>query len=315
MKTLKLIILYFTVGLFPFEGASQQILNGGFEEVYQDSTLYPPPYVLRPLYWGFGWYTLGCGYVMGEMTTDSHSGNWAVRLETINCGGPVVPALVSNRSEGPDPVHFIESATQILNARPDQIEFYYKYIPVNEDTAYYSAVLYNYPDSITLSHPLWYTYFDTVGSARGMITGTVENYAHYLSNFEYVTTEIPKYLSVYFSSNHNQGEAFGASVHAHAGTTLWIDDVELIYLSTSSENLLQETEVRIYPNPVADHFQVEVPAKITVQSMQVHDFSGRRVNTLNPQNRFHSMNELPTGMYFLTVHTDEGSVVKKLVKE
>lgn len=207
------------------------------------------------------------------------------------------------------------SATQILNARPDQIEFYYKYMPVNEDTALYSAVLFNYPDSITLSNPLWYTYFDTVGIAHGMITGTVENYTHYLSNFEYVTTEIPKYLKVYFSSNHNQGEAFGANVHAHASTTLWIDDVELIYLNTSSENILQETEVRVYPNPVADHFQVEVPAKITVQSMQVHDFSGRRVNTLNPQNRFHSMNELPTGMYFLTVHTDEGSVVKKLVKE
>src|SRR5690606_7303281 len=121
------------------------------------------------------------------------------------------------------------------------------------------------------------------------------NYTYYLSSFEYVTTEIPKYLKVYFSSNHNQGEAFGADVHAHAGTTLWIDDVELIYLSTSSENILQETEVRIYPNPVSDHFQVEVPANITVQSMQVHDFSGRIVKSLNPQNHLFSLNEVPAG--------------------
>lgn len=294
---------------------AQQILNGGFEEVYQDSTLYPP-YVLRPLYWGFGWSTtMNCYPVIGEMSTDSYSGDWAVKLETINCAGQLFAGQVGDKSEVQNSLHFPEITAQILNARPDQIEFYYKYLPVNGDTAQVSGLLFNYPDSITIWDPDWHTYIDTVGIANGIITGTVENYTQYLFDFEYFTTDIPEYLNVYFSSNHNGSQFFSANAHAHAGTTLWVDDVELIYLSTSSEHILQDSDVRIYPNPVIDNFQVDVPSNISVQSIQVHDFSGRQVITLNPQNRFHTLNDLPAGMYFLTLHTANGNVVKKFIKD
>src|SRR5690554_4291014 len=99
MKTLKIIILLCAVGLFPVEGTSQQILNGGFEQTVSDTTSFYPQGYLRPLNWGFGWYTLGCGGVKGEMTTDSYSGDWAVKLETVNCAGPLVAGMLGNGSE------------------------------------------------------------------------------------------------------------------------------------------------------------------------------------------------------------------------
>lgn len=311
MKTLKIFILLCAIGLLPFEGASQQILNGGFEETYTDS--YGPMDYLRPLNWYFATTAnLMCPTpIRGEMTNDSHTGEWAVKLETLYCGphesGGVGTGQENESSVFPDIAHAVD-------ARPDQVSYYYKFSPANGDTALFSAVLFNYPDSITVWQPDWFLFIDTVGIAQELIIEPENEYVERVVNFEYLSTETPKYIIMYFSTYHNIFN-FYEGEYADPGTTLWIDDIELIYLTTSSENLLQETQVRIYPNPVADHFQVEVPANITVQSMQVHDFSGRHVKTLNPQNQFFSLNELPAGMYFLTVHTDQGSVVKKLVKE
>lgn len=313
---LLVIILICFSGLMDKPVKAQQIVNGGFEEVYLDTVLFPDIVVWKSFYWSFGWTTnLNCYPILGEMTNDSHTGDWAVKLETVSCNYPIVSGIIANDSEMGDSIPFPGFPAQNINARPDQIAFHHKYIPVNGDTATFGAVVFNFPDSITMWNPYWFTYIDTVGVAQGVITETNEDYTQYVANFEYTTSEIPQYFSVYFSSNHNGVEFYEANPPAHVGTTLWVDDVELIYLNTSSQNLLQEVDVQIYPNPIADHFQVEVPTNIAVLSMQVHDFLGRRVKTLNPQNRFHSLTELPTGMYFLTLHTDHGSVVKKLVKE
>ncbi len=40
---------------------------------------------------------------------------------------------------------------------------YYKYNPVNGDTAQISILLYDYPDSVTFMDPEWYTNDDTIG--------------------------------------------------------------------------------------------------------------------------------------------------------
>lgn len=316
MKTiLRYLLMFWIFGLLVPQTQAQQILNGGFEETYFDSSSTYPPGHLRPLNWSIHkvldlfW---ACNYVTGEMTNDSHSGEWAVQIETTTCG-PLHSGGISTTMEIPNSI-FFPDVSHVIDARPDQLSFYFKYNPVGGDTAGFEALLFNYPDSVTLMDPEWFSSIDTVGIATEMIIEPANNYTGYVANFEYFSSETPQYIAVFFTTNHNLGWGFEPDV-AHAGTTLWIDDVELIYLSTSSQHFLQEFQVRVYPNPAAEHVQVEVPQNITLRSMQVHDFSGRHVKTLQPQNCVHSMNDLPAGLYFLTIESEKGSVVKKMVIE
>jgi len=316
LKALKIFLLLCTAGLIPFEGNSQQILNGGFEETISDTSSYYPQGYLRPLYWGFGWYTLGCGYIMGEMTDESHSGNWAIKLETISCAPAVVSSVAATRQEVENSIFLPELSSHIINDRPDQLSFYFKYQPVNGDTARVSALLFNYPDTVFTNQWEidWFEVIDTVAFVQVLLVGSTAQYTQHVVNFEYFSSEVPSYCHVDFFSNHHGGEFYGGQ-HAHPGTTLWIDDVELIYLPTSSEYQLSTPDIRIFPNPVVSHFQMDVPDKTQIQSVVVFDNYGREMRTLNPQDRFHPMNNLAPGIYFVRIETEKGSVVKKLVKE
>src|SRR5690606_21829602 len=116
--------------------AQQQLLNGGFEETDVDSVTYLDDFLI-PIQWRFGWNTnstWGCGPYLGKLTDDSHSGNWAVELATLSCV-PMVSGSIGNGS-GPAHSSFLpEIMAQVINARPDQLSFYYKFNQVGGDSA------------------------------------------------------------------------------------------------------------------------------------------------------------------------------------
>ncbi len=295
---------------------AQQLLNGGFEEIVLDSSLSFFPEHFRPEHWSIS-VTLdpmtGCTEYTGEMTNDSHSGEWAVKLETIYCQGALFPGALATLGD-PDDWNFYTGPAHIIDARPDQISFYHKYQPVGGDTAKYGARLFNFPDSISAWDPEFPSYLEIIGEAEGLIIEPADEYTQLALNIDYFYDEVPKYITVYFTTNHHNFEVLPAAI-AHAGTTLWIDDVELIYLSTSSEETRHQPDVRLYPNPTTDLFRIELEQDVMMESIQMHDFSGRLVKNLNPQEAHFNISDLPAGMYFVTVYTDQGSAVKKLVKE
>ena len=297
-----------------FLSAQQQLINGGFEETYVDSVTYLDDYLI-PSQWRFGWNTMGtsgCGPYLGKLTNDSHSGNWAVEMETLDCV-PLVSGSVGNGS-GPAHSSFLpEIMAQVINARPDQLSFYYKFNPVGGDSARFSALLFNYPDSLYTNEPGWFDAIDTVAYIHGTISDSTDQYLQKMANFDYWSDDLPQYFHVFFSSSNNGSETFFPP--AHAGTTLWVDDVELIYFTTSSENQLSAFDIQIFPNPVMHQFQIDAPGNFQPQSIVVFDNVGRVVRTMNPQDRFHSMNNLASGIFFLHIETEAGSVVKKLVKD
>jgi len=310
LKALKIFLLLFTAGLIPFEGNSQQILNGGFEEIYYPSVSNPD--MEFPASWQFS-YAIPCGVHLGSLTNNSHSGDWAAKLETMTCFSHMffqnlITILETTGNHVPIPGHPV-------NDIPSQLSFFYKFQPVGGDTAACTVLLYNLPDSIPFwDHPMLYA--DTVGFSEVYFTDQITEYTEMLIDLEYFMAEPFQYIMIAFSSyTRTIGNNEVLPQQAHAGTTLWIDDVELIYLPTSSENQLPTPDIQIFPNPVFGHFQMDVPDKTNIQSVVVFDNYGRVVRTLNPQDRFHPMNNLAPGIYFVRIETENGSVVKKLVKE
>lgn len=73
----------------------------------------------------------------------------------------------------------------------------------------------------------------------------------------------------------------------------------------------------VYPNPAKDFITVENDSN-SINAIQISDFNGRIVKTVNGTNETSlelNISDLSSGVYLLNVTTSEGSTVKKIVKQ
>ncbi len=89
-------------------------------------------------------------------------------------------------------------------------------------------------------------------------------------------------------------------------------------LMTSTEELLDENriEVKVSPNPAPDFVLVQTPDANPIQSLEVYDFNGKRVQWRhNVDNNFVRIdrNGLPSGLYMIKLKFEEGVIAKKVV--
>ncbi len=80
---------------------------------------------------------------------------------------------------------------------------------------------------------------------------------------------------------------------------------------TNTEDELLSQKFSIYPNPVSDFLTIS--SKHSIEEVQLFDISGKKVRAIkNPASKISTSN-LSTGMYLLTIFTNEGVVSKKIV--
>jgi hypothetical protein len=85
----------------------------------------------------------------------------------------------------------------------------------------------------------------------------------------------------------------------------------------SSENSFATANFSIYPNPATDVVNINA-GNLVINSIQVTDLNGRVINTINvnaSSTAQVSVADLMTGIYFLTVNTDQGVGTSKIVKK
>ena len=76
---------------------------------------------------------------------------------------------------------------------------------------------------------------------------------------------------------------------------------------------LAETNVSVYPNPVADVLNISYNGEI--RYVEVYDLVGRMVKHISGDVNQISTNEMETGIYVVRVATENGVHVQKIVKE
>jgi hypothetical protein len=72
----------------------------------------------------------------------------------------------------------------------------------------------------------------------------------------------------------------------------------------------------LYPNPTTNNFMIQAKNQL-IDSVQVNDINGRIVKSINlsgVSNTSVDISDLKTGMYFVAVHTDNGSGTTKFIK-
>src|SRR5690606_13123171 len=74
-------------------------------------------------------------------------------------------------------------------------------------------------------------------------------------------------------------------------------------------------QVSLFPNPVSDKLEIQVPASIELKSVAVYDLMGKRFDFNPGTHKVLDFSKIATGVYILEIETNMGNLTKKLIKK
>lgn len=85
--------------------------------------------------------------------------------------------------------------------------------------------------------------------------------------------------------------------------------------STALENIKQ-LDIELYPNPAKDKLFIKNGAETKLSTYTITDISGRQLTNkpINNVEKYISLTHLQTGVYFITLHGENGILTKKIIK-
>lgn len=75
------------------------------------------------------------------------------------------------------------------------------------------------------------------------------------------------------------------------------------------------SQVSLYPNPVNNLLNVTVPSSIQIEGATMYDILGKGTQVEVSANNTINTSSLASGVYLLTINTNEGNITKKVVKQ
>jgi hypothetical protein len=187
--------------------------------------------------------------------------------------------------------------------RPEYIQFYSKYTPVGNDTAFVSVFLFKRNAGASQR--------DTIATAYYKEFETSSAFSFHTLNLNYKTPLIPanpatdSLLIIVGSSQRT---------NAKIGSTFYIDGVDDNWTGISKK--FNNSSDFISPNPAADYFTWTNLAK-GVSRVELYDISGKLVFTENIQKDIVSIStaQLKNGIYFAKAYTLNSELVslKKVI--
>ena len=118
--------------------------------------------------------------------------------------------------------------------------------------------------------------------------------------------------------NVSNGEFFTESVGFTVDHILFDPESHLISrnntvtLSVPEEFML--SAIQLYPNPVTNNLNIKIPSGITVESVEVFNTIGQLIASPSAHLSI-PFQELSKGMYFVQIKTNQGTVIKKVLKK
>lgn len=272
MKKLYILILSFMAASAM---GQTQIPGAGFNNWTPNSTntYYEPA--------GDWWTTLNTLVSLGapvtvSPTTDAHSGEYAAKLETKLWGSFLISGLLASGN-------FVMVEPYIQNGRPytetpSKFTGWYKYSPVNGDSAGIGAILTKYNTGTGQK--------DTLATAIKAITNEAQAYTQFEIDFDYKMTGMdPDTIIIVFTSSGD-----GANFLGEVGSTLIIDDILLEYPSGLQESLSPEFTIHAFPSPAAEQLSLEFnndhPEKLMCY---IYSIDGRFMQSFSPSGKTHQL--------------------------
>lgn len=302
MKILSTLILV----LFSFfvSQAQTQIPNGDFESLLQDGSLsnWGNVYLMSV------WIDDSTGVFHGDSliydgpfyapTTDAYSGSGALELRNaynFTTGNGIVGAA----GVGSDSVFSSWSSLQMIfeQIQPTELNFYFKHIAINNDTAIARLVLYNQSGY-------------EVGSAVSYMIGNVTAYTYSSTPVIYTSVDSVYAYSLQFFNYHSDSSG---PIQCSLGSRTFIDDVTFGF-STGISDVIRGSSFSIYPIPALNEIKI-IQMKAQESEYQILDIAGRMIQNgqLSDEKIIRFENKLASGIYTLILKNATNTFQKKFV--
>jgi hypothetical protein len=90
--------------------------------------------------------------------------------------------------------------------------------------------------------------------------------------------------------------------------------IKLNQLTVSIEENTMLINTSLYPNPTTNQITI-VNDQITIKRINIIDSTGKKLKTISVKNNSINITSLPSGIYFIQLITEEGTIIKKFVKQ
>lgn len=174
------------------------------------------------------------------------------------------------------------------SARPTQYSGYYKYDGSVGDSLIVSVGGNGDTSTIALLPP-------------------ATNWTPFSVAINYNTVNVPDTFTVLFNLTNNGATSINA----------WLDDLCFGNLPTGINESSSNNNITIYPNPVKDQLTINAENE-KIKSIEIMDVTGKIIPIANgiTQNTITiNVADLPKGLYFLQIQTENGVGVKRFIKK
>jgi hypothetical protein len=234
-------------------------------------------------------------------SNNPHSGQYSLRMETVSFGNLLlVPGIYASipkdyvdqfiDTEGFEILSFFES-------KPKKLTGYYKYAPVNNDSAAIEIELLNY--DVRTAYALWKE------------KNTVSEWTRFEIPINYVNEWFDVTdLKLIFASSAGYNFANLMDCKGQIGSKFWIDDIAFEYGGSGlCEPLMDRTCSTAFPNPANTTISISFD-KVLNGKLVIYNMLGAEVSTLtvNGNSVEANISHLTTGSYFYRVI--EGNIIR-----
>jgi hypothetical protein len=225
-------------------------------------------------------------------TTDAESGTYAAEMITAQTTLTSPPTLLTGtlatgifNTTATPPANL--QLGQPFTGRPVRFTGWYKYVNNDGDSCAIYAILSKWNGSSR----------QKVGEAKlsnADDTVIVSTYTQFNLPFTYYLPDTPDTISVVFASS-----AGGASMVGHVGSTLYIDNINLSYISSIDEIKKPSLNVQCYPVPSNSAVNFVLDRNVIEGSLMIFNELGSEVKKMNVTNKTFSVpvDDLSKGKY------------------
>lgn len=265
--------------------------NSGFESWSQVSNYYNPD----------GWNNLNSNTaILGVLTcsrvtaaADVHSGTYAVKLTTRSVFGVTANGIASTATLITTPPYGVTGGIS-YNLRPDSITGWFKYTPASpSDSGFFQFVLQGSAG-------------DTIGYVKWCTpNSTVTTYTRFTAPITYFSNAAP--ANSYWILSSSDG------INPVVNSALIVDDLSLVFNTSSLNESMDEHAFVAYPNPVTERLHISLRS---TASFRILGIDGRMVMSgqLEQLSNEIDVAQLPSGVYTLQLTADNKRSCTRFVK-
>lgn len=179
---------------------------------------------------------------------------------------------------------------------PDSIIGWYKYAPQNGDKGKIEIILHVNQGNL----PFNGTESNMIARAKYEFIAEQASWTRFSKAFNYVSTDEPQYILATVTS--------GDSTISETGSTLWIDDLSLVYNEDSTNSVVSNELYEFAINGSNGYLYFDVQDEST--SYQVSDVSGKIIQSGKASQKTPFKHN--SGIYFIRIESEQGNFTKKL---